>query len=68
MGGNVLEYEADRIKEEGREEGRKEGREEGRINDIRSMLEDGKTVRQIVEFCKFPYDEVKAVADSITKN
>ena len=29
------------------------------------MLLRGKTVNEIVDFCNYPYDQVKAVADSL---
>ena len=50
-----------RFKEEGREEGRKEGREQI----ISEMLQNGKTVEEIVEFCGCPYELVKRVEDKL---
>ena len=57
MGGNVLYHEADQIRDEAIQEERK--------NNIRKMLEDGRTVQDIVDFCKYPNEEVQAVADAI---
>ena len=57
------------FKEEGREEGRVEGLEEGReIRDrekITDMLRRGKTVDEIVEFCGYPCEQVRKVADAL---
>ena len=57
------------FKEEGREEGRVEGLEEGReIRDrekITDMLRRGKTVEEIVEFCNYPNEQVRRIADSV---
>ena len=54
---------------EGREEGRVEGiAEGGDIRDaerIEAMLRRGKTVKQIVDFCGYTYEQVKEVEDSI---
>lgn len=54
---------------EGREEGRVEGiAEGGDIRDaerIEAMLRCGKTVKQIVDFCGYTYEQVKEVEDSI---
>ncbi len=65
------------FKEEGREEGRAEGLEEGHtkglaegreIRDrekITDMLRRGKTVDEIVEFCGYPCEQVRKVADAL---
>ena len=54
---------------EGLEEGRAEGLEEGReIRDrekITDMLRRGKTVEEIVEFCNYPNEQVRRIADSV---
>lgn len=50
---------------EGRTEGRAEGRAEARTDDITDMLRRGKTVEEIVDFCGYPYDQVKKVEDSL---
>ncbi len=52
-------------KDEGIEIGRKEGREEGREEELKSrvryMLEKGKTVEEIVDFCGYPEDVIKKI-------
>ena len=48
-----------------REEGREEGREEARENDIIDMLRRGKTVEEIVDFCGYPYDQVKKAEENL---
>ncbi len=65
------------FKEEGREEGRAEGLEEGHtkglaegreIRDrekITEMLRRGKTVEEIVDFCGYPDEQVRRIADSV---
>ena len=66
---------------EGRAEGRKEGREEGRVEGreegialgtvkrdeekITEMLRRGKTVEEIVDFCGYPDEQVRRIADSV---
>ena len=40
------------------EEGREEGRKEGRIDFIRNMLANGKTPKEISDFCGIPLDTV----------
>ena len=52
-------------REEGRAEGREEGREEGRAEMIKDMLKRGKTVEEIVDFCGYPYEQVRKVSDSL---
>ena len=49
------------FKEEGREEGR-EIRDREKITD---MLRRGKTVDEIVEFCGYPCEQVRKVADAL---
>ena len=53
---------------EGLEEGHTKGLAEGReIRDrekITDMLRRGKTVDEIVEFCGYPYEQVRQIADS----
>ena len=48
-----------------REDAREEGREEGREDDIVGMLRRGKTVEEIVDFCGYPYDQVKKVENDL---
>ena len=51
------------------QDARAEGREEGKaIRDaekIEDMLRNGKTVKQIVDFCGYTYEQVKEVEKSI---
>lgn len=47
------------------QDAREEGREERDKEKITDMLLRGKTVNEIVDFCNYPYDQVKAVADSL---
>ena len=42
-----------------------DAKEERDQEKITEMLLSGKTVNEIVDFCKYPYDQVKAVADSL---
>ena len=59
--------------EEGRAEGREEGRKEGIAlgmvkrdeEKITEMLRRGKTVEEIVEFCNYPNEQVRRIADSV---
>jgi hypothetical protein len=44
-----------------RAEGRAEGRENARIEMVENMLKDGRTVEEIVSFCKLPEDFVRKV-------
>ena len=53
------------FKEEGREEGRAEGREIRDREKITEMLRRGKTVEEIVEFCNYPNEQVRRIADSV---
>ena len=53
------------FKEEGREEGRLEGREEARIQLIEDMLRRGKSVEEIVDFCRYPTELVKKIAGEL---
>ena len=48
-----------------RKEERAEGKAEARTDDITDMLRRGKTVEEIVDFCGYPYDQVKKVEDSL---
>lgn len=48
-----------------REDAREEGREEGREDDIVGMLRRGKTVEEIVDFCGYPYEQVKKVEENL---
>ena len=52
-------------REDAWEEGKEEGREEGREEDITNMLRRGKTVEEIVDFCGYPYEQVKKVEEAI---
>ena len=40
-------------------------KEEGREDDIVGMLRRGKTVEEIVDFCGYPYDQVKKVEEGL---
>ena len=40
-------------------------REKGREDVIMDMLRRGKTVEEIVDFCGYPYDQVKKVEESL---
>ncbi len=57
------------FKEEGREEGRKEGIALGTVKrdeeKITEMLRRGKTVEEIVEFCNYPNEQVRRIANSV---
>ncbi|MCR5221856.1 MAG: hypothetical protein K6D90_03250 [Lachnospiraceae bacterium] len=61
------------FKEEGIEEGIKEGIKQGikqgiSLRDkqkIEEMLRRGKTVQEIADFCNYPFEQVKAVEDSL---
>lgn len=44
---------------------KEEGREEGREDDIVGMLRRGKTVEEIVDFCGYPYEQVKKVEEGL---
>ena len=48
-----------------RDEGIEIGREDERVELITNMLRRGKTVEEIVDFCNYPYDEVKRVEESL---
>ncbi len=50
---------------EGREEGIAEGRAIRDAEKIEDMLRNGKTVKQIVDFCGYTYEQVKEVEKSI---
>ena len=63
----LTEYNEAETMEMFKQEAREEGRKEGRNKDIADMLRRGKTVEAIVEFCNYPYDQVKEVADSLAK-
>ena len=45
---------------------KEEGREEAQSEMIINMIRRGKTVEEIVDFCGYPYEKVKTVADKIT--
>ena len=54
------------FKRDAREEGLEEGgdlRDNMRITD---MLQRGKTVEEIVDFCNYPYEMVRKVKESLT--
>ncbi|HAL02903.1 MAG TPA: hypothetical protein DCP07_06040 [Lachnospiraceae bacterium] len=59
------EYNEAEVKELFKEEGRAEGRLEEMNDSITSMLQRGKTVEQIVEFCGYSYEQVKEVENQI---
>ncbi len=44
---------------------KEQGRQEARENDIIGMLRRGKTVKEIVDFCGYPYDQVKKVEENL---
>lgn len=52
--------------DEGIEIGMEQGIEQGIEQSIEKMLRRGRTVEEIVDFCGYPYEQVKKVADSIT--
>ena len=47
------------------DEGVEIGREERDAQKIEEMLRRGKTVEEIVDFCQYPYEQVKEIADSL---
>lgn len=49
----------------GVEKGVEIGREERDAQKIEEMLRRGKTVEEIVDFCQYPYEQVKGVADRL---
>ena len=49
----------------GVEKGVEIGREERDAQKIEEMLRRGKTVEEIVDFCQYPYEQVKEIADSL---
>ena len=51
--------------QDAREEGREEGRADRDREKITEMLLDGKKIKEISEFCNYPYELVKEVADSL---
>ena len=53
------------FKEEGREEGREEGFSLRDTQKIGEMLSRGKTVEEIVDFCGYPYEQVKSVEEDL---
>lgn len=53
------------VLQEAKEEGREEGREEANSERIAYMLRNGRTVDQIVEFCGYPIETVKAVEEKL---
>ena len=53
------------FKEEGREEGREEGFSLRDTQKIGEMLSRGKTVEEIVDFCGYPYDQVRKVEEEL---
>ncbi len=55
------EYKEAEVNEAFKEQGRQEARE----NDIIGMLQRGKTVKEIVDFCGYPYDQVKKVEENL---
>ncbi len=52
--------------DEGIEIGIEQGIGQGIEQSIEKMLRRGRTVEEIVDFCGYPYEQVKKVADSIT--
>ena len=53
------------ILQDARAEGRAEGGDIRDAERIESMLRRGKTVKQIVDFCGYTYEQVKEVENSI---
>ena len=47
------------------DEGIEIGMEQGIGQSIEKMLSMGRTVEEIVDFCGYPYEQVKKVADSM---
>lgn len=48
-----------------KEEGLAEGRDMRDKEKITDMLRRGKTVEEIVDFCDYPYEQVKEIADAL---
>ena len=44
---------------------KEEGREERDTQKIEEMLSRGKTVEEIVDFCGYPYEQVKSVEEDL---
>ncbi len=61
----ITEYNEIETMELFKEEAREEGRMERDAQKIEEMLRRGKTVEEIVDFCQYPYEQVKKVADSL---
>ena len=51
------------VLQDAKDEGREEGREEEARRVISAMIKKGKTVEEIVNFCEYPYDLVKAIEE-----
>ena len=62
----ITEYNEIETMELFKEEARAEGKEAERTEVITNMLSRGKTVEEIVEFCDYPYEQVKGVADRLS--
>ena len=54
------------VLQEAKEEGREEGREKEIFERISIMLKNGRTVREISDFCGYPIETVKAVEEKLT--
>ena len=54
------------ILQDARDEGREEGIEKERTDVIIGMLQRGKSVDEIVDFCQYPYDFVKSIDERLT--
>lgn len=71
MGGRILDYEAKRIKKEGREEGRKEGRKEGRMEGLqegkKEGLQEGKKEGQIETLVGLVKDNILSVQEAASR-
>ena len=65
MGGTVIETESERLRREGREAGREEGRKDERYQTVKSMLQRGKTLEEISDFCAYDLSYVKQVEESM---
>ena len=73
MGGQILDYEAKRIRiagleeglNRGRAEGRLEGHEEERREQIEKLLRKGKSPEEIADFCDYPLQLVQEVQEEL---
>ena len=68
MGGQVLDFEAKRIHDDGIEQGREQGIEQGRVDRDREkiceMLDAGRDPKAIADFCNYPMSLIEQVQKS----